>query len=96
MARALPALPPATGCRTCGQPGFKLCPDCARVSERNQELDWTCQVCGQPTNAYNAVRANLHRACELLPATVLSQVGMVEFCDAQNASLQARLFGGAR
>lgn len=96
MSRTLPALPPITGCRTCGLPGFKLCPDCARVTDSKTEADWVCQVCGQPTNAYNCVRANLHRACESLPVASFNQAGMFEFCDLENASKQARLFGGAR
>lgn len=96
MSRSLPALPPATGCRTCGAPGFKLCSACAAVTDSKVEADWVCRVCKLPTNAYNCVRIDLHRACEALPTVAFNQTGMVEFCDAQNASRQARLFGGGK
>ncbi len=94
MSRSLPALPPQSGCRVCGLPGFKLCADCARVVGSNQQLDWVCTVCGKATNQYTAVKANLHRACEALPTVTFNQTGMVEYCDRENASRQARLFGG--
>lgn len=94
MSRTLPALPPITGCRTCGAPGFKLCSACAAVTDSKVEADWVCRVCKLPTNAYNCVRIDLHRACEALPTVAFNQTGMVEFCDHENASRQARLFGG--
>ena len=65
MIPSIPALPPKTGCRVCGQTGWQICPQHATETEQSPRIERLddCASCGVPLTRQNRCSATQCLGC---------------------------------